>query len=107
LQNAVKSTISGSTTVTRSAIKTMPLGTIESALGGSSEPQNQLYANGVELTPSDEVDVVALSGSFWPPGANQRANWEIQIINPATGWVASTRASSNGTWPPFFDSLPG
>jgi hypothetical protein len=104
LANALATVPTG---VTQSAIKTVSYGTIESGLGtvglGGS---GNIDSSWTPVPTSDPVDVVAVGGSVRPPGAIKNYSWAVIILNPVTGQVIATSASSNGgAWPPFFDAL--
>jgi len=87
--------------VTRSAIKTTTYADIPlQGLHGT------LYEDGKPLTRNDLVDVVAMAGSLRPPGADKSYNWVVEFIDPSTGKTLATTASSEGTWPGYFDGLP-
>ena len=94
--------------VHRSAIKTMPLGTIQQALRAVGLGVGPIDDQGVPLPAWRQVDVVALAGDLRPLGATSSYPWVIVIVDPTTGQVLSASAgSSGGTWPAFFDGLPG
>jgi hypothetical protein len=93
--------------VTRYAIKSMPYGTIETALHSVGLGQeNNVDPTFTPVPISDPVDVVAVAGAVQSPGSTEVYSWAVQIINPVTGSQIALSASSSGTWPAFFDALP-
>jgi hypothetical protein len=52
------------------------------------------------------VWVVSAAGEFVPAHSGESYSWGVIVFNALTGEWLFTEASSQSSWPAFFDTLP-